>query len=250
VHRTGAAVVVLALALPSPVVLADDVDADVDQADPPEQADQIEPVNDDLPDHPDPWTEPCPDRSGVVGHRRCPAYGEWAVEWPNAMVRFGFNMRHLPRDRHVAAAAAAARTITTPLDDAASDTSYTISEQIGVAPTRSSYIAFEVEFSPTTAEPEDAGTRSFAAASHLVFGVSGGPRLVRFGAELAGGIRLVDTELGDAAEQGVLEVRARADLWLTPWLTLGAGIGTSLLDRGDWMTGVYLGAHSFAFGGQ
>ena len=35
------------------------------------------------------------------------------------------------------------------------------------------------------------------------------------------------------------------------WLHLTAGVtvGSNVLDRGDWMAGVYLGAHSRAFAG-
>jgi hypothetical protein len=49
---------------------------------------------------------------------------------------------------------------------------------------------------------------------------------------------------------GVVEARARGELWLSPWITAGATVGASVLDRGDWMAGVYLGVHSRAFAGS
>ena len=59
----------------------------------------------------------------------------------------------------------------------------------------------------------------------------------------------VDTTVVNVV-QGVIEARARAELWLNPWLTLGAQAGANVMARGDWMTGVYLGAHTRAFAGR
>jgi hypothetical protein len=71
---------------------------------------------------------------------------------------------------------------------------------------------------------------------------------VRLGVEVAGGMRIVDAE--DDQDDLVLEARARGDLWITPWLTFGVVIGSSLIDRGDWLTGISLGTHTNAFDGR
>ena len=113
------------------------------------------------------------------------------------------------------------------------------------------YLGFEVEISPSTAEAVAPGTRQFAAGAQAVLGLQGGTRAIKLGTELAGGGRVLDTYLADGGDDElVLEARARGDLWLTPWFTVGVAVGTSLLDRGEWMAGVHLGVHSYSFGGS
>ena len=93
-----------------------------------------------------------------------------------------------------------------------------------------------------------------------VLGARAGERN-RFGIELAGGVRTVryeytsrylacETDAVVTASQSVVEVRARASTWLTPFVSLGATAGASVIDRGDWMAGLYLGVHSHAFAGN
>src|SRR6185369_17302447 len=66
------------------------------------------------------------------------------------------------------------------------------------------------------------------------------------GVELAGGLRAVsygfDSRYHDCqhatsinALAAVAEARARGELWLSPWLTAGATLGTSVLERNAWM---------------
>jgi len=242
VPRIGAVVVGVVLSLPPQSAAADDVVADDNVADQDDSSTRDEAEREYL------YSDPCPDRDGVVGERRCPAYGEWAVDWPYVMVRFGVNLRHLPGQAKTPTIRIA-RSVSTPVvDNASSETNYTVSEQIAIAGNNASYFAFEIEFSPSSDGSAEPGKRSFAAGSNLVLGLHGGTHAVRVGAELAGGIRLLDTAAGDS-EQAVLETRLRADLWLTPWMTLGAQVGFSLLERDDWVTGICVGAHSFAFGG-
>ena len=215
-----------------------------------------------VPSHPtfaEPDSEYCPE-DGVVGRRRCPPYGEWgaALESPYVIVRFGVNMRRLPGTGEPVAAAPGAPAKSTPrsttnpttqFPDDVSGTNYSVSEQIAVSMSSASYLAFEVEVSPTTTDAVPPGTRSFAAASHLVFGVHFGSKAINLGGELAGGVRLIDTTEADAGEEPVLEVRGRGDFWLSPWITIGAAVGKSVIDKGDWFTGLSLGIHSYAFGG-
>ena len=229
--RIGAALVVLVLSVPSKPTFAE------------------------------PESEYCPD-DGVVGRRRCPPYGEWgaALESPYVIVRFGVNMRRLPGTSTPTAAAPTAPVKSTPtprsttdpstqFPEEASGTNYSVSEQIAVSTSSFSYLAFEVEVSPTTTDQVPPGTRAFAAASHLVFGLHAGTKALSLGGEIAGGVRLIDTTEADAGEEPVLEVRGRGDFWLSPWITIGAAVGKSLISKGDWFTGLSLGIHSYAFGG-
>jgi hypothetical protein len=47
----------------------------------------------------------------------------------------------------------------------------------------------------------------------------------------------------------VIDPRARAGVWLSPWLSLDATAGADVLDAGAWSCGVYLAMHSYSYGG-
>jgi hypothetical protein len=49
------------------------------------------------------------------------------------------------------------------------------------------------------------------------------------------------------ANRSVVEARARAEVWVSPWLTAGVTLGSNVLDRNDWMAGAFVGVHSRAF---
>lgn len=190
--------------------------------------------------------DPCPNHDGIVGRRTCPRYGEWAIDWPAVTVTFGFGVRHVAQGR--TADAVARMTTPTTIDGPESVGRYSISEQVAIAPNPLTFFAFEVEFSPSRPDHLAPGERQFSAASQLVAGLRGGGKVLRLGAEIAGGMRIVDAE--EDQDDVVLEARARGDVWLTPWLTLGVVIGSSLIDRGDYMTGISLGTHTNAFDGR
>jgi len=93
-----------------------------------------------------------------------------------------------------------------------------------------------------------------------IIGVRGGAGPGTLGVEFAGGLRVAsygfhssyhDCETSGAvtALEEVAEARARGELWLGPWITAGAVIGASVIERSAWMAGVYVGVHSRAFGG-
>ena len=195
--------------------------------------------------------DPCPNRGGIVGRRACPRYGEWAIDWPAVTVTFGLSMRHIAQGPVPNSTARSSSSVTTPTtidDDSLSVGRYSISEQVAIAPNPLTFFAFEVEFSPSRPENLAPGERQFSAASQLVAGLRGGGKTLRLGVEVAGGMRIVDAE--DDQDDLVLEARARGDIWMTPWLTIGVLIGSSLIDRGDWVTGISLGTHTNAFDGR
>lgn len=78
--------------------------------------------------------------------------------------------------------------------------------------------------------------------------------------ELAGGLRSrmysfdstyhgCETTSSISVSRGVVDARVRGELWSGPWFALGATAGANLVERGDWMMGVYFGLHSRAFAG-
>ena len=48
---------------------------------------------------------------------------------------------------------------------------------------------------------------------------------------------------------GTVEPRIRADVWLTPWVTLGAWGGANALHAGDWSSGLAFSVHGRGFDG-
>ena len=52
----------------------------------------------------------------------------------------------------------------------------------------------------------------------------------------------------DARTRGSL-ARARATMWLSPFINVGVTAGASVIDRGAWVTGVHLGFVSRSFAG-
>jgi hypothetical protein len=59
-----------------------------------------------------------------------------------------------------------------------------------------------------------------------------------------------DTDTTIVANRAVIEARARAEVWVSPWVTAGVSVGSNVLEKSDWMAGVFLGVHSRAFAGS
>jgi hypothetical protein len=92
------------------------------------------------------------------------------------------------------------------------------------------------------------GFRATGKLGAIAIEGAGGLRNVRY--EFASSYHNCESRATIVANRGVVEARARAELWLSPWITAGATLGTNVLERDDWMAGVYLGVHSRAFGGR
>ena len=167
-----------------------------------------------------------------------PDEGSVSRDEPYVAVSFGLTIRHLPRS--AAASTASRSTSPTPVAPAGSDTSYSFVQQYAAATTRHSYFGVEVEISPNPDEGPEPDPGRMAAGAHGVFGIMAGTQHLRLGADIAGGLRLFEND----DEKLVLETRVRGDLWITPWVTVGAAVGTSLVDRGDWVTAIYIGMHT------
>jgi hypothetical protein len=87
------------------------------------------------------------------------------------------------------------------------------------------------------------------AGAYGVFGWGGNLGLLRIAGELVTGPRWVryDTPMRSDPSVFIAEPRIRADVWISPQVTLGAAAGATLGDDTSWMAGVYIGVHSFEY---
>jgi hypothetical protein len=203
---------------------------------------------------------PCAtDSSDVVGYRHCTPYGAWGANLrdPEVFMELGTNMRHFASS---AGPLSVAR-ISTPSTSTSVASSTTHSnagpawmfdERMGVHLNRVIYFAFDFEFG------DFAGTNSPALDERVIIvdgmlsagaHVGVGPFALR--GEVAGG--LMESALvsqTDMSLDPMLEARGRVDLWLSPWFTVGGVGGASLIHSGEWMAGLYIGFHTWAYAGQ
>jgi hypothetical protein len=198
-------------------------------------------------DHP-----PCvDDESEVVGYRKCTRYGSWGSNLldPDMFVQVGMNMRHFTSSAPMSSARS---TSPTPEKAPTGDTALMFDERIGYPLSRAFYLAFDFELGNfANSESKRTNDRDFVLDGLLSFGMRGGLGPFSLGAEVAGGV-MQSSFPKQPTEQtdGIFEARGRAELWLAPWFTVGGAIGASLLDRGAWMAGLYLGVHTWAYAGD
>ncbi len=229
---------------------------------------------------------PCIDDTDVVGYRHCTKFGAgWGIspQMPRFFIEMGTNVRQLsgsPVSGRTAtvwhgAEQFAYRMVTSADAGDAGATGVASSLRIGFGLGRGMYAGVEGELGGLTSSPARVemtasgvfGTPETSSGTPLLLGASGfvGVRVASGRASLsvegAGGVRnvrydttstyhdCVDTTVVSVV-QGVVEARARGELWINPWVTLGAQAGANVVARGDWMTGLYVGFHSRAFAGR
>jgi hypothetical protein len=121
--------------------------------------------------------------------------------------------------------------------------------------------ATEMMSSGVFGDPQLHQDGGFVVDSLASVGLRGSGRAGTLAVELSGGVRAVsygfhstyhDCVAGTSvlAYGPIAEARARGELWLSPWLTAGVTVGTSVLESRTWMGGLYLGVHTRAFGGS
>lgn len=221
----------------------------------------------------------CLESTDVEGYRECHTFGEWAQSMvlPHMFVEMGMGMRRF------ATLARGDGTVThgdetfayrvaMPAGSEHSDTAIVWTGRFGLVTRRGLYAGIEGEIgalSPAASTPqmEDSGafgSPTLAQRGGLMIGAYGiaGMRVpLSHGAvavEAAGGVRDVQyawhstyhdceqtTTVGAAS--GVLEARVRGELWINPWFTAGVSAGASVLERGDYTAGLYLGMHTRSF---
>ena len=194
----------------------------------------------------------CDETTDILGMRECTPFGTWSqnLRFPSVFIDTGMHVRSLPVMVYGSGMAQRASAMAA------------MGElRVGVDLPLHLYAAGEVELGSATA-PDTGDLSALRTDGEMSTGSASGMFLggygvlgARFGThagllalEAAAGARHVSGLITDAST-GVVEARARAEVWLGPWITLGGTLGTSVLERGDWMTGVYVGLHSRAFAG-
>jgi len=196
---------------------------------------------------------PCvADGTDVVGYRHCPWYGAWGSNLldPYLFVDLGMNIRHFASH---GGRALAARTTMPPGAGTRTegDTALTFDERIGYGITHGLYAAIDFELGNFADNGSRSGTRDVVLDGLASLGIRGGIGPVALSVELSGGAMVSSyPSQADVQTDGLLEAHARADVWLAPWFSIGGAIGASLIDRGDWMAGLYLGFHTWAYAGD
>lgn len=226
---------------------------------------------------------PCIDDTDVLGFRHCTKFGAWAknMRFPRlfieggTMVRsFGSGLGDQTGSISHGLESFSYRVVMTGAE-VHRDVAVTTNLRIGFGIPHGFYGGIEGEIgglvAPASATAEMTSTGVFGSPNvqqqnGLVLGLAavGGFRVNggrgSLAIEGAGGLRSVrytfassyhecETDTTIVDNRSVVEARARAELWLSPWLTAGVTVGSNVVDQHDWMAGIYLGAHSRAFAG-
>ena len=227
----------------------------------------------------------CSDGTDVHGYRHCTRFGAWGrnMRLPRIFFEAGTSMRSFPSAlggstgsiQH-GAEAFSYRVVMPTSDGAQRDVAVMSNLRVGFGISRHLYSGLEIEFgglaSPASANAEMTSTGTFGSPNveqqhGIVAGVAaiGGYRISggrgSLAIEGAGGERSVSYHFASAyhdcetsstitAMRTVVEARARAELWLSPWVTAGVSVGSNVLQQSDWNAGLYLGLHTRAFAGS
>jgi hypothetical protein len=229
-------------------------------------------------------TPACIDDTDVHGFRHCTKFGAWGrnLRFPRLFIEAGSGVRNFTSGLGERTATVqhgleqfSYRVVMPPADAAGTDVAVTSNLRIGFGIGHGLYSGLEFEIggvvAPAQAQTEMMTTGTYGSpnvsqSSALFLGFTGvggyraSSRLGSLSIEGAGGLRSVrykfdssyhncETSTTLVSNRGVIEARARGELWLSPWLAAGVTLGTNVLDQGDWMAGLYLGAHSRAFAG-
>jgi hypothetical protein len=224
----------------------------------------------------------CEEPSDVVGFRHCRSFAAWSLHFPHLIIEAGAAVRRFGTllDSQTGSVAHGGESFSYRVVQTAGsrplDTAVTSMLRAGFGLAHGLYTGLEVDLGGLAQSPRAStemmstgvfGTpdveprRGLLVDSFGVVGLHGAIGSGGLGVELAGGLRTVSysfhSSYHDCAQSTSItafapaaEARARGELWISPWLTAGITVGTSVLERNAWMGGVYLGVHSRAFGGD
>jgi hypothetical protein len=229
-------------------------------------------------------TATCSDDTDVVGYRKCTKFGGWGMSTrlPRVFLELGSNMRQFAnsigtREGTVHHGAESFTYKMVMPAGAPPDSAITSAIRVGVGLPHGLYAGVEGELGgivqPAAANAEmstSAGTfgspnidtkTSMVVGAYAIAGIRGGTRRGSVALEGAGGVRAVNYRFNSSYHhceeittinvvRGVVEARARAEVWLLPWITAGATLGANVTALDDWMAGLYLGVHNRTFGGR
>lgn len=212
----------------------------------------------------------CTEVSDVVGYQQCSGFGAWSLNVPSLSIDFGVATHRFAGERLAAmgtfmenSTSFGYRFGTEPGESLATNV---IAPQLRVALAVAGplYVASELEIGGVTSGPHAWGeidgsnagpiTTTYGAARAAV-GMQARFEPLMLSGELAGGARMLAYKIKDEGAtayqtRGEIQARARLDVWLSPRMTVGAMVGTSLLDRGDAIVALSIGGHLRAFGGE
>lgn len=228
----------------------------------------------------------CSDATDIVGYRRCLEFGAWrqrggtgaiAIDLGVSVRSFASPLREADGHLSHESESFTYRVVSGPSRGEAPAPDTAVVSTLRIAHTRPSglFIGAHGELgglarNQSHAEMTSAGTfgaPSIDAGSALytsalgVAGIRGSAGRATLGAELAGGVRRISytytshylscvTSTTHAVSTPILEARAQAQLWLSPFVNVGVHAGASLTERGAWVGGVHFGFASRAFGDQ
>lgn len=233
-------------------------------------------------------TSGCAEASDVVGYRRCRPFGAWGsstLRRPQITVEAGAMLRRFPSllGGQMGSVTHGGETFafrmvqsSTASVSRALDTAVLSTVRVSVGMRSGLYSGLELDLGGVTrpgatstemmstgvfGSPDVQQSGGFIVDSVGLVGLRGRTGFGTLGVEMAGGLRSVSYDFhssyhgceqmtGIMAFSPVAEARARGELWLSPWLSAGAMVGASVLQRNAWMGGLYLGVHSRAFGGE
>ena len=225
----------------------------------------------------------CTDSSDVVGYRQCTTFGKWSESMRLPLIYFelGTSLQRFDTPLRDGTGSVTHENenftyrMVSPTSgggDALQATAVVANLRVGVANRIGLYAAGELEFGslvqdPTRMEmmstgkfgsPELEKSSAVAFGGLAVVGFQRGTKHVLLGAEVAGGFRGVSYQVHSqylscedttsiVTARGVLEARARAAVFVTPVVSIGAQVGSSLVDEGTWTAGVFLGGYTRSF---
>jgi hypothetical protein len=228
----------------------------------------------------EPTAPPCDASEDIHGIRKCSKFGAWHLNLvlPRIVIELGTNVRQAPSGldatngevTHGDESFAYRVVMPARMDE----TMVTTSLRIGLIDRHGIYGMMEGEIggilggvaSMETSAVGTFGSPQLEQHGGLVVGgyaVAGARAALGRGTvavELAGGVRTrmynfdstyhgCETSSTVSVSRGVVDARVRGELWNGPWFALGATAGANLVERGDWMMGVYFGLHSRAYAG-
>jgi hypothetical protein len=186
----------------------------------------------------------------VVGYRRCASFGQWAA--PALGPHFAFELG--AGWRHLVAPPVPAVAVTRMVGGVASSAADLVTSALRArVVAHGFYAGLELELGDLTgrAYPYGAFTQTGALAGlHAALGP------FDLGGEVLVGARSLDrpVDLDPAMKvwvtTPVVELRARVELWLSPWITLAGLLGAGVLDRSEWFGSLAVGFHTRTYGGE
>ncbi|MDB4957405.1 MAG: hypothetical protein JWO36_4974 [Myxococcales bacterium] len=209
-------------------------------------ADDDHPTRNPIPDVP-----PCIDGTDVVGYERCSRYGSWGQNLlePYMFVDLGMNVRHFAA---ASGPSGVAYRGTRPVTTSGSQEAVTFDERLGVALSHALYLGLDFELGNFASLDESTSAApDMLVAGLAAFGLRGGLGPIALAGEVAvGGMAYSFPSDKSLRTTELVEVRARGELWLSPWVTVGAQIGTSIVEKDQWIAGLYIGFHTYSYAGD